>query len=298
MSHAVSANSRRVGLIAGWGRYPLVVAEALGAAGYQVYCLGVKDHADEALRGMVDDFDWIGLAKLGGAIRYFRRNGVRQVMMAGKIHKVRLFQPRMWIKHLPDWTGLCTFYPHFVLSNKDRKDDTLLGAIAEAFRKRGVMLGPATDYAPDLLVSEGCLTTRTLTAAQRKDIAMGWQVAKEMGRLDVGQSVIVKDRAVLAIEAIEGTDACIRRAGQLCTVGGFSVVKVAKPRQDMRFDVPTIGVGTLESMVAAGGKVLAVEAGKTILVDRRQTVEFADRHGLVIVALTADIALGGQPAAA
>ena len=110
--------------------------------------------------------------------------------------------------------------------------------------------------------------------------------------LDVGQSVIVKDRAVLSIEAIEGTDACIRRTGQLCTVGGFTVVKVAKPRQDMRFDVPTIGMGTLESMVAAGGKVLAVEAGKTILVDQRQVVDFANRHHLVIVALHAATALG------
>ena len=291
MSHAPLATERRVGLIAGWGRYPLVLSQALRAAGYRVYCLGVKDHADQTIRDLVDDFQWIGLAKLGQAVRYFRRHGVTQATMAGKIHKVRLFQPRMWIKHLPDWTGLKTFYPHFVLSRKDRRDDTLLGAIADTFRAGGVMLGPATDYAPDLLVGEGCLTRQAPTAKQRKDIAFGWTIAKEMGRLDVGQSVIVKDRAVLAIEAIEGTDACIRRAGELCTIGGFTVVKVAKPRQDMRFDVPTIGLGTLESMVAAGGKVLAVEAGKTILVERKAVVEFADRHSLAIVALEAEAAL-------
>ncbi len=280
-------------MIAGWGRYPLVLAQALRAANYQVFCLAVKDHADEAaLRDVVDDFGWIGLAKVGGAIRYFQRHGVTRAVMAGKIHKVRLYQPRMWIKHLPDWTGLRTFYPHFVLARKDRRDDTLLGAIAEAFRTRGVMLGPATDYAPELLMSEGCLTDRGPTAAQRKDIKLGWEVAKEMGRLDIGQSVMVKDRAVLAIEAIEGTDACIRRAGQLCEVGGFSVVKVAKPRQDMRFDVPTVGMGTLESMVAAGAKVLAVEAGRTILVDERQVVDFANRHQLIIVALRPETALG------
>jgi DUF1009 family protein len=293
MSHASPSLQRRVGLVAGWGRYPLVVARALRAAGYQVYCLGVKDHADEAaLRDVVDDFVWIGLAKVGRAIRYFQRHGVTQAVMAGKIHKVELYQPRMWIKHLPDWTGLRTFYPHFVLARRDRRDDTLLGAIVEAFRQRGVMFGPATDYAPELLVTEGCFTNQAPTAAQRKDIALGWEVAKEMGRLDVGQSVIVKDRAVLSIEAIEGTDACIRRAGELCPVGGFTVVKVAKPRQDMRFDVPTIGMGTLEAMVAAGAKVLAVEAGKTILVDQRQAVEFANRHHLVIVALHAATALG------
>jgi DUF1009 family protein len=291
MSNGLPSTERRVGLIAGWGRYPLVLAQALRAAGYRVYCLGVKDHADEAIRDLVDDFQWIGLAKLGHAVRYFRRHGVTRATMAGKIHKVRLFQPRMWFKHLPDWTALKTFYPHFVLSRKDRRDDTLLGAIADTFRARGVMLGPATDYAPDLLVGEGCLTRQAPTTKQRKDIAFGWSIAKEMGRLDVGQSVMVKDRAALAIEAIEGTDACIRRAGELCTVGGFTVVKVAKPRQDMRFDVPTIGLGTLESMVAAGGKVLAVEAGKTILVERQSVVEFADRHGLVIIALEAGAAL-------
>jgi hypothetical protein len=293
MSYASPSVQRRVGLVAGWGRYPLVVARALRSAGYRVYCLGVKDHADEAaLREVVDDFVWIGLAKVGRAIRYFQRNGVTQAVMAGKIHKVQLYQPRMWIKHLPDWTGLRTFYPHFVLARRDRRDDTLLGAIVESFRQRGVMFGPATDYAPELLVTEGCLTDHAPTAAQRKDIALGWEVAKEMGRLDVGQSVIVKDRAVLSIEAIEGTDACIRRAGELCPVGGFTVIKVAKPRQDMRFDVPTIGMGTLESMVAARGKVLAVEAGKTILVDQRQVVDFANRHHLVIVALHAATALG------
>jgi UDP-2,3-diacylglucosamine hydrolase len=293
MSQASPATHHRVGLVAGWGRYPLVVARALRAAGHQVFCLGVKDHADEAaLREVVDDFVWIGLAKVGRAIRYFQRNGVTHAVMAGKIHKVQLYQPRMWVKHLPDWTGLQTFYPHFILSRRDRRDDTLLGAIVETFRQRGVMFGPATDYAPELLVTEGCFTAHAPTAAQRKDIALGWEVAKEMGRLDVGQSVIVKDRAVLSIEAIEGTDACIRRAGELCPVGGFSVIKVAKPRQDMRFDVPTIGMGTLESMVAAGAKVLAVEAGKTILVDQRQAVEFANRHHLVIVALHAATALG------
>ncbi|HTU24107.1 MAG TPA: UDP-2,3-diacylglucosamine diphosphatase LpxI [Pirellulales bacterium] len=292
-SYALPTAQRRVGLVAGWGRYPLVVAQALRAAGYRVYCLGVKDHADEAaLREVVDDFYWIGLAKIGGAIRYFRRHGVTDATMAGKIHKVRLYQPRMWIKHLPDWTGLRTFYPHFVLSRRDRRDDTLLGAIVESFRQGGVMFGPATDYAPELLISEGCFTSLAPTAAQRKDIALGWEVAKEMGRLDVGQSVIVKDRAVLAVEAIEGTDACIRRAGELCSVGGFTLVKVAKPKQDMRFDVPTIGLGTLETMAAAGGRVLAVEAGKTILVDQRQVIDFANRHQIAIMSLHAPGALG------
>ena len=134
--------------------------------------------------------------------------------------------------------------------------------------REGIRFAPPTDYAPELLVKAGQLTRRGPTAWQQKDIEFGWQMAKEMGRLDIGQSVAVKDQAVLAVEAVEGTDECIRRAGALCRAGGFTVVKVAKPQQDMRFDVPTIGLGTLETMHAAGGKVLAVEAGRTIFLDQ------------------------------
>ena len=285
MSLAQVGARQRVGVIAGWGRYPIVVAGALRAQGYHTYCLGIKDHADPLLRQLCDDFQWVGLAKLGQAIRYFRRSGVTKATMAGKVHKVRLYQRGAWLRHFPDWSCIRTFYPHFVATRKDRKDDTLLGAIVDAFKRAGVTLAPATDYVPELLVKLGCLTERGPTAAQQKDIELGWQVAKEMGRLDVGQSVAVKDRAVLAVEAIEGTDQCIRRAGQLCSAGGFTVIKVAKPQQDMRFDVPTIGLGTLETMVAAGAKVLAIEAGRTILIDQPQAIAYANRHKLVVVAL-------------
>jgi hypothetical protein len=274
-----------VGLVAGWGRYPLVVAEALRSKNCRVYCLGVKGHADPALAKLCDDFHWIGLAKLGGAIRYFQKHGVTAATMAGKIHKVVLFRRFAWMHHLPDLTCIRTFYPHFVSARADRKDDTLLGAIAEAFAHGGVTLGPATDYAPELLVKHGQLSRRPLSTLQQKDIEFGWQMAKEMGRLDIGQSIVVKDRAVLAVEAIEGTDECIRRAGTLCTAGGFTVVKVAKPQQDMRFDVPTIGLGTLQTLHQAGGRVLAIEAGKTIIIDEPEVLEYANRHKLVVVSL-------------
>jgi len=139
---------------------------------------------------------------------------------------------------------------------------------------------------------KGQLTQRGPSAWQSKDIQFGWRMAKEMGRLDVGQSVAIKDQVVLAVEAVEGTDECIRRAGSLCRVGGFTLVKVAKPQQDMRFDVPTIGLGTLQNLLATGGRVLAVEAGRTILLDAAEVIDFADRQGLIIVAL-AD-ATGGE----
>ncbi len=277
--------ANNVGLVAGWGRYPIVVAEALKRAGHRVSCLGIKDHADPNLAGLCDDFDWLGLGKMGKAIRYFNQHDVQLATMAGKVHKVLLFQRGWLFKHMPDWTGAKTFYPHFFSTRKDRRDDTILGAIVDRFAHSGIAIAPATDYVPELLVPAGQLTRRGATAAQQKDIAFGWHLAKEMGRLDVGQSVAVKDRAAIAIEAIEGTDECIRRAGQLCTKGEFTLVKVAKPQQDMRFDVPTIGLWTVQNLQAAGGRVLAIEAGRTIIVDQSEVIEFADQHKLVIVSL-------------
>lgn len=276
---------RRIGLLAGWGRYPLVVAQALKRHNCYVCCLGVKDHADPKLAELCDDFTWIGAAKLGQAIRFFRRHRVTEATMSGKFHKMLIYQKWAWLKHLPDLRFLRTFYPHFISGHRDQKDDTLLKAIVDAFAQQGITFGPATDYAPHLLVSPGQLTARRLTSPQQKDVQFGWEIAKQMGGLDVGQSVCVKDRAVLAVEAIEGTDECIRRAGTLCTAAGFTVVKVAKPRQDMRFDVPTVGLGTLEAMFSAGSRVLAIEAERTILLDERQFLDFADRHKITVIAV-------------
>jgi len=279
------AAAPRVGLLAGWGRYPIVVAEALRRQGCRIYCLGVFGHADPQLVEMSDEFTWVGLGKLGHALRFFHRHGIHDATMAGKFHKVVLWQPWLWVRHLPDWKTIRTFVPHLLTRKKDNKDDSLLLTLVEAFAREGIRFAPATDYAPELLVKPAQLSRQAPSAWQWKDIEFGWRLAKEMGRLDVGQSVMVKDQAVLAVEAVEGTDQCIRRAGQLCRSGGFTVVKVAKPQQDMRFDVPTIGLQTLQTMVEAGAKVLAVEAERTILLDQTDVIDFANRHRLVIVAL-------------
>jgi DUF1009 family protein len=277
---------KRIGLMAGWGRYPIVIAEALRRQGYETYCLGVADHADPKLAEVCHEFQWSGLAKFGSAIRYFKRRGVTEAMMAGKIFKTRLFGRFAWLHHLPDLRTIRMCIPFFWTRQKDTRDDTLLMAVVDEFASEGIRLSPATDYAPELLVKPGQLTRRGPNFAQQKDIEFGWRMAKEMGRLDVGQSVAVKNQTVLAVEAVEGTDQNIRRAGTLCKAGRFTVVKVAKPQQDMRFDVPTIGVGTLETMLESGGEVLAVEAGKTILLDQADVLEFADRHKLIVVSLT------------
>lgn len=278
-------DSRRIGLIAGWGRYPLVVAQALKAQGYQIYALGIKDHADQDLAPLCEVYQELGIARLGAGLRFFRKHRVRYATMAGKVHKVVLFQRMAWLKHLPDWRCVTTFAPHWLWKTRNRNDDTLIGAVVAEFAKDGIHFAPATDFAPELLVKLGHLAGKRLTFAQRKDIEYGWRLAKEMGRLDVGQSVAVKGLAVIAVEAIEGTDLCIQRAGELCPQGGFTIVKVAKPQQDMRFDVPTIGLRTMQTMVAAKAKVLAVEADKTILIDEPEVIDFANRHGITLVAL-------------
>ncbi len=180
------------------------------------------------------------------------------------------------------------FFPSLLLRNKDRSDDTLLLAAVRMYEHHGVELRPATELAPKVLALPGSLARRKPTAREWADIRFGWDLAKQMGGLDVGQSVAVKDRAAVAIEAIEGTDECIRRAGTLCPAGGFTVVKVAKPQQDMRFDVPTIGLGTLQTLHAAGGRVLAIEAGKTIVLNATEISQFANQHGLAIIALRAE----------
>ena len=276
---------RRVGLLAGWGRYPFIVAEALREQGAEVYCLGIHGHAEPGLAELCDDFQWIGLCKMGRAIRYFQRHGVTEISMLGKIHKVALFQPWRWLRHLPDFRTIRTFIPHFFTRKQDCCDDTLLATVVELFASEGIRFAPPTDYMPELLAGEGRLTRLGPTAAQWRDIEFGWEMARKMGGLDVGQSVVVKDQAVMAVEAVEGTDLCIKRAGELCRTGGFTVVKVAKPQQDMRYDVPAVGLKTLQSMVVAGGRVLAIEAGRTILLEEPQVVDFANKHKLVIVSL-------------
>lgn len=276
---------RRIGLIAGWGRYPLIVAEALRREGYQTYCLGVAGHADPELARVCHSFQYSGMTKFGAAIRHFKRHGVTEATMAGKIHKVELFQPWRWLRLVPDLRTIRMFIPHFLTRREDCRDDTLLGVVVDEFASEGIHFAPATDYAPELLVGSGQLTRRGPSARQWLDIEFGWKMAKELGRLDIGQSVAIRDRAVLALEAIEGTDACIRRAGELCRSGQFTVVKTAKPQQDMRFDVPTIGVGTLETMLEAGAQVLAVEAGRTIILGEPEVIEFANRNKLILVSL-------------
>ncbi|HUG93730.1 MAG TPA: UDP-2,3-diacylglucosamine diphosphatase LpxI [Planctomycetaceae bacterium] len=276
-----------VGLLAGAGRFPIAFAQAARRHGLAVHCVGVLGMASQELREVCTTYHSVPLGRLGRAIRLLRRARVGRAVMAGKIEKTSLFKRFRWIRHLPDARFLKVLWRH-VRAGRDGRDDTLLLTVIGEFERDGIHFESALDYCPELLVQHGFLTRRKPTPAQWRDIRFGWALAKEMGRLDVGQTVVVHDQAAIAVEAIEGTDGCIRRAGLLCRRGGFTVVKVAKPQQDMRFDVPTVGLDTIQTMREAGGRVLAIECGKTILLDEPDVLRLADRCGIAVVSLKAE----------
>ncbi len=279
---------QRIGLLAGWGRYPIVVAEALRAQGCEVYCIGLAGHADPILKDICHHYRPAGIARIGWHIGYFRRNGVKLATMAGKLFKHKILFGRFgWLQLVPDFRTMWAVRHMFFTRRKTRSDDNLLLTMVNEYARDGIRFAPATDFAPELLIPAGPLSKRKITGAEWDDVRYAWHLAKELGRLDVGQSVAVKGLAPLAVEAVEGTDECIKRAGSLCKRGGFTVVKVAKPQQDMRFDVPTIGVGTVEVMQQAGCRVLAIEADKTIVIDRQDVMSLADKYGVSIVAVQA-----------
>lgn len=275
-----------VGLIAGWGRFPVCVAEKLKRLGHPVHCVAIDGHAGEELNDVCDSVLWSGVGRFGGHLRYFKRHGVQHVTMAGKLFKSDLlYSGSVWIRHMPDWTCIKTFWPCLFGAERDARDDRLLGAVIHTYETHSMKICSATELAPELLADEGQLTRRKPSSAIESDIASGWQIAKTMGGLDIGQAITIKDGTIIAVEAIEGTDACIRRTGELCRRGGWTLVKVSKPEQDMRFDVPTIGPQTIQRVHEAGGAAIAIEAEKTILLDREETIALADRLGISLVAI-------------
>lgn len=273
---------RTIGLLAGSGRFPILFAESARRQGYKIACVGINYEAPEDLRSLCDTFEWVSVSRLGGMIRAFKKHDVTRVVMAGKVTKSVMYTPFRWVRLAPDLRML-RFWLYTLRG--DRRDDSILLSFISEFERDGLTFDSALDYCPELLVKEGTLTRRAPSAGEQKDIEFGWALAKEMGRLDVGQSVAVKEQAALAVEAIEGTDRCIERAGQLCRSGGWTLVKVAKPEQDVRFDVPTVGLSTIETLHKARAKVLAIEANRTIMIDQTEVIALADRYGLTIVAL-------------
>jgi DUF1009 family protein len=270
-----------VGLIAGGGELPLLTARGIRAAGRPVVCVGLVGQYDPALPARCDRFARAGVARLGRWVRLLRRWGASEAVLIGGVSKARMYRPLVLLRHLPDLRTLRLWYASL---RHDRRDAALLHGLAEELQRSGVTLLDSTRHVADHLAPEGVLTKRAPTEAQRADIAFAQPVARRLGELDIGQSLAVRDRAVIAVEAMEGTDALIERAGALCP-SGWSLLKMARPGQDMRFDAPTVGERTIEHMRAAGGGCLAVEAGKVVFVDRAKVLAAADRAGIAVVGI-------------
>jgi UDP-2,3-diacylglucosamine hydrolase len=268
----MTQDSERLGIIAGGGKFPLMAAASAKKLGFHVVAAAHQGDTDPSLADLVDKIEWVKLGQLGKIINLFKKEGVHKALMAGAISKGNMFGRTM-----PDLKGIALISRLAILH-----DDGILRAVASEFAKDGIEIVSSTSYLPELLAPEGCLTKKRPDNEQEEDIRIGWDVAKELGRLDVGQCVVIKKRTVLALEAIDGTNATIARGGKIAGKGAV-VIKVSKPNQDMRFDVPSVGLETIENMASVNASVLAVEAGKTLLFDKEEMVESADKAGISIV---------------
>jgi DUF1009 family protein len=264
----------RYGLIAGNGKFPFLVVEGARRAGAELAVAAIKEETDPAIEKIADKLTWVGIGQLGKMIRFFKREGVEKAIMAGQVKHVRIFSGA-----LPDVRML-----RMLLSLPRRNTDALIGGVAAELAREGIELIDSTYFLKDQLAAEGTLTRRAPDEHERGDIEYGLEVAREIARLDLGQTIVVRSRACVAIEAMEGTDATVRRAGTLAK-GRLTVVKVAKPGQDMRFDVPVVGVPTVETMSEAGATCLCVTAAKTLVFDREEMIRLADRHRIAVVAV-------------
>jgi DUF1009 family protein len=241
--------------------------------------IALRGLADPALRDLADRFRWSGIARLGQWIRTLRRWNDGRAILAGSVNKSDMYGRRRLLRHLPDWTSIRLWF----FTVPDKRNDTVLRAVADELGRKGITLENCVQYCVEDMAPEGVLTSRQPSAEQRKDLEFGWKLAKEMGRLDIGQAIAVKETEVIAVEAIEGTNRMIERAGQLCRSGGWTLIKASKPHQDMRFDVPTVGAATIENLQRSGAAMLVVEAGKTLIVEREQTLRAAEKAGIVVV---------------
>jgi UDP-2,3-diacylglucosamine hydrolase len=264
----------KIGLIAGNGNFPIAFARAAKEKGLQVIAVAHEGETLPELAQLVDAIFWVKVGQLGKIINIFKVQGVVDVLLAGGIKKTRFFGNTM-----PDMRGMA-----LLAKMVHKKDDSLLRAVAEELESEGITVRESTLYLDNIVAQRGILTKRKPSKEERRDIEFGWQMAKEIGRLDIGQAVVVKDQVILAVEAIEGTDESIRRGGKLCGQGAV-VVKVCKPQQDLRFDLPAIGIQTIKSMLEVKASCLAVEAGKTIVIERESVITEADRAGISIIAL-------------
>jgi DUF1009 family protein len=262
----------KYGLIAGNGQFPFLVVNGAKAAGAELAVVAIKEETDPAIERVADVVQWVGIGQLGKMIDFFKKHSVEKAMMAGQVKHVQIFSGA-----LPDLRMI-----RMLWNLPKRNTDSLIGGVADEMGREGIELIDSTYFIKDHLSPHGVMTKRAPNETEAGNIEYGLHIASEIARLDLGQTIVVRAKACVAIEAMEGTDATILRAGELAN-GKLTVVKVAKPDQDMRFDVPVIGVPTIEYMLKAGATCLSVTAGKTLVFDREKTVALADKHKITVV---------------
>lgn len=277
----------RYGLIAGNGRFPFMVIEGARRAGVSLSVAAIREETDPRIEQEVERLTWVGIGQLGKMIRFFKGEGVEKAIMAGQVKHVQIFS-----RAVPDARML-----KMLLKLPRRNTNSLIGAVAAELASEGIDLIDSTYFLQDYLPAPGTLSRRQPNAGERADVEYGLEIAREMARLDLGQTIVVRGKACVAIEAMEGTDATIRRAGELMrggkearkrlrlTSGALTVLKLSKPDQDMRFDVPVVGVPTIEAMAAAGATCLCVSARKTLMFDRDEMLALANKNKIAIVAV-------------
>ncbi|MBI5244609.1 MAG: UDP-2,3-diacylglucosamine diphosphatase LpxI [Elusimicrobia bacterium] len=280
--------AERLGLIAGSGRFPVLVAEEARRKGVEVVALAIPGVTDPALEPKVFKIQYFKLGQIEAPLRYFKEHGVRKAVMAGKVQHASVFGGLM-----PDLRALKLF-----AGLKDRRPDTILSAVADEFSKEGIELLSSSAYLTHLMPSEGVLSRRAPTKEELADVELGWRAAKAVAGFDIGQAVVAQGGAIVAVEAMEGTDSAVARAGEIARSHGrkprLVVVKVAKPCQDFRFDLPVLGLDTLPTLEKAGASVLALEAGKTLVFDKDEFIRRADALGLAVIVVSEESVAKGQ----
>jgi len=274
----------KIGLIAGGGPFPVLFAQKARERGFEVHAVGFYNETDNLLSDHVTDMETVHLGQVGRLIGFFKKRRIRSAVMVGAIKK-----PTSVMGIKPDIKALAMY----ARMRKNTHDDRVLRMVADTLEKEGITVRPSTFLMPELLSGPGRWTRRKPTRQEKSDIRLGWKMAKAIGALDIGQCVVVGNGMVLAVEAVDGTDSTIRRGGVLAGGASAVLVKVCKPIQDFRFDVPAIGAQTISTMHESGVRVLALEAGRSVVFDRARMIALADQYDITIIGLT-DEQMGGE----
>lgn len=277
---ATTPESAGVGLIAGNGRLPILVAEGIHRAGKEVRAIGLAGYYDPSLESRCDDFKAVGLARIGQWIRTLRAFGVREAVMVGGVSHTLKYERLQFLRYVPDWRAMRLWYQYLV---KDRRTNTMLGTLADTLEEAGITLIDNRVYIPDHLAIPGVMTRRTPSPAIQRDIDFGWPLLERMVELGIGQALAVRGCDVIAVEAAEGTDAMIHRAGALTRRRPWVLFKTCGENQDMRADVATIGTQTIENLHKAGAKAIVLGADRVIMIDKDDVLELADKLGIAVV---------------